>query len=118
MIFYRIFEDLWNKEHTRRANHLATRVEGAPTPWVCPLSRGPHVGPLHLSLYPHTSSCSRKNHYPAQARVLAHFATIFDLLAQSTSHKLLWGIVPWYVTPPLVELVFVLVLYSLQIFAA
>ena len=28
-----------------------------------------------------------KNHYPAQARVLAHFAAIFDLLAQSTSHK-------------------------------
>ena len=32
--------------------------------------------------------------------------------------KLLWGIVPWYVTPPMVQLVFVLVLYSLQIFAA
>ena len=30
MIFSRIFEDLWNKEHTRGANHLATRVEGAP----------------------------------------------------------------------------------------
>ena len=32
--------------------------------------------------------------------------------------KLLWGIVPWYVTPPMVQLVFVLVLYSLQICAA
>ena len=32
--------------------------------------------------------------------------------------KLLGGIVPWYVTPPLVQLVFVLVLYSLQICAA
>jgi len=32
--------------------------------------------------------------------------------------KLLGEIVPWYVTPPLVQLVFVLVLYSLQIFAA
>ena len=29
-----------------------------------------------------------------------------------------WDIVAWYVTPPLVQLVFVLVLYSLQIFAA
>ena len=28
-----------------------------------------------------------KNHYPAQARVLAHFAAIFDLLAQSSIHK-------------------------------
>ena len=32
--------------------------------------------------------------------------------------KLLGEIVPWYVTPPLVQLVFVLVLYSLQICAA
>ena len=32
--------------------------------------------------------------------------------------KLLGEIVPWYVTPRLVQLVFVLVLYSLQIFAA
>ena len=31
--------------------------------------------------------------------------------------KLLWGIVPLYVTPPMVQLVFVLVLYILQIFA-
>ena len=32
--------------------------------------------------------------------------------------KLLWGIVAWYVTPPLVQLVFVLALYILQTFAA
>ena len=32
--------------------------------------------------------------------------------------KLLGEIVPWYVTPPLVQLVFVLVLYSFQICAA
>ena len=32
--------------------------------------------------------------------------------------KLLWEIVAWYMTPPLVQLVFVLVLYSLQTFAA
>ena len=61
---------------------------------------------------------TQKNPHPAQARVLAHFAAIFDLLAQSSITKLLWEIVAWYVTPPLVQLVFVLVLYSLQIFAA
>ena len=49
--------------------------------------RGPMVAPLHLFLYPHTPSSSQKNHQPAQTRVLAHFAAIFDLLAQSTSHK-------------------------------
>ena len=64
---------------------MPTRVEGAPLP------HGPHVGPLHLSLHPHTSSCSRKNHPPAQTRVLAHLATIFDLLAQSSIHKTALG---------------------------
>ena len=69
------------------SKHLATRVQGAPTPWARPLPRGPMVAPLHLFLHPHTPSSSQKNHHPAQARVLAHFAAIFDLLAQSTSHK-------------------------------
>ena len=31
------------------------------------------------------------NHHPAQARVLAHFAAIFDLLAQSSIHKTALG---------------------------
>ena len=55
-----------------------------------PLGRAPCLvgpyGPLHLFLHPHTPS-SQKNHQPAQARVLAHFAAIFDLLAQSSIHK-------------------------------
>ena len=65
----------------------------------------------HFIFYP-------KNPHPAQARVLAHFAMIFDLLAQSSIHKTALGDFAWYVTPPLVQLVFVLVLYSLQIFPA
>ena len=71
-----------------------------------PLPRGPTVALLHLSFHPHTPSSSHIHEYPAQARVLAHFAAIFDLLAQSTSHKTARGIVPWYVTPPLVQLLF------------
>ena len=59
-------------------------------PWARPLPRGPTVAPLHLFLHPHTPS-SHKHQYPAQARVLAHFAAIFDLLAQSTSHKTALG---------------------------
>ena len=62
-----------------------------PPPWVRPLPRGPMVAPLHLFLHPHTPSSSQKIHQPAQARVLAHFAAIFDLLAQSTSHKTALG---------------------------
>ena len=63
-----------------------------PTPLGrAPLPRGPTVALLHLFLHPHTPS-SQKNHHPAQARVLAHFAAIFDLLAQSTSHKTAGGL--------------------------
>ena len=61
-----------------------------PTPLGTPLPRGPTVALLHLSLHPHTPS-SHKHEYPAQTRVQAHFAAIFDLLAQSTSHKTAWG---------------------------
>ena len=56
-----------------------------------PLSRGPLVAPLHLCQHPHTSSSTQKNPHPAQARVLAHFAMIFDLLAQSSIHKTALG---------------------------
>ena len=91
MIFYGIFEDFRHWKNCRRGKHQATRVEGAPTPLGAPLSRGPLVAPLHLFLHPHTSSSSQKNHHPAQARVLAHFAMISDLLAQSTYHKTAWG---------------------------
>ena len=68
-----------------RGSRARPPLQGAPLP------RGSMVAPLHLFLHPHTSSSSQKNHHPAQARVLAHFAAIFDLLAQSTSHKTAWG---------------------------
>ena len=58
---------------------------------ACPLSRGPTVALLHLFLHPHTSSSSPKHEKLAQTRVQARFAAIFDLLAQSTSHKTAWG---------------------------
>ena len=62
-----------------------------PTPWARPLPRGPTVALLHLSFHPHTPSSSPKHEYPAQTRVQARFAAIFNLLAQSTSHKTAWG---------------------------
>ena len=91
MIFSRIFEDLWNKEHTRGPTTLPRGWRAHPPPRVCPLPRGPTVALLNLSFHPHTPSSSPKHKYPAQARVKAHFAAIFDLLAQSTSHKTAWG---------------------------
>ena len=60
------------------------------TPQGAPLPRGPMVALLHLFLHPYTPS-SHRHEYLAHARVQAHFAAIFDLLAQSTSHKTAWG---------------------------
>ena len=48
-------------------------------------------GPPPLMPAPTHSIFLPKNPHLAQARVLAHFAAIFDLLAQSTSHKTAWG---------------------------
>ena len=90
MIFSRIFENIWNWEHSKGSKHLATRVQGA-HPLGAPLPRGPLVAPLHLFQHPHTPSSSQKNHQPAQARVLAHLAAIFDLLAQSFIHNTALG---------------------------
>ena len=59
-------------------------------PLARPLPCGPTVALLHLFLHPHTPS-SYKHHHPSQARVLAHFAAIFDLLAQSSIHKTALG---------------------------
>ena len=85
MIFSGIFENIWNWEHSRGSKHLATRVQGAPpASWAHGGSPPLIPAPTHFFFLP-------KNHHPAQARVLAHFAAIFDLLAQSTSHNTAWG---------------------------
>ena len=85
MIFFsRIFEEIWHRTHSKGSQNVATRVQGAP-----PASWAPR-GPLHLFLHPDFFFLP-KNHYPAQARVLAHLAAIFDLLAQSSIHKTVWG---------------------------
>ena len=63
----------------------------AHTPWARPpVSWAPGgspplmPAPTHFIFYP-------KNPHPAQARVLARFAAIFDLLAQSSIHKTALG---------------------------
>ena len=61
-----------------------------PTPWARPLPRGPLVAPPLIPATTH-SFFLLKNHQPAQARVLARFAAIFDLLAQSSFHKTALG---------------------------
>ena len=60
----------------------------------------------------------QKNHHLAQARILAHLAAIFDLLAQSSTHKTALGDCSLVCDSSNDPITFVLVLYSLQIFAA
>ena len=82
MIFSEIFEDF---------RHQATREEGAPPYRVRPLSRGPLVAPSTYASTHTLHLLPKKIPHPAQAQVLAHFAAIFDLLAQSSIHKTALG---------------------------
>ena len=110
---------IYGTENTPGGNHLATRVEGVPTP----LGRSPClVGPwwlpstyssYHTLLLPPTNITNQLK--PESKLILLPFSIS---LLKAPLTKLLGEIVPWYVTPPLVQLVFVLVLYLLQIFAA
>ena len=50
-----------------------------------------HGGPPPLSLSATHFIFTPKHEKPTQTRVQARFAAIFDLLAQSTSHKTAWG---------------------------
>ena len=60
-------------------------------PWARPPASWAHGGSPPLIPAPTHSFFLPKNHQPSQARVLAHFSAIFDLLAQSTSHKTALG---------------------------
>ena len=103
-------------ENTSREQAPGHEGPGCAHPLGAPPASWAHGGSPPLIPAPTHFFFLPKNHYPAQARVLAHFAAIS--LLKATLTKLLGEIVPWYVTPPLVQLVFVLVLYSLQILAA
>ena len=82
------------------------------------MGRGPRVGPLTYLFIPY-------HHLPLE-KISIILSLVFFLsnprisipLLKALFLKLFRGIVAWYVTPPLVQLVFVLVLYSLQICAA
>ena len=95
------------------ANHLATRVEGAPPCLVGPRWPSSTYSCTHPLLLPPTNT---KNQLKPESKLVLLPFSISLIKAPLT--KLLGEIVPWYVTPPLVQLVFVLVLYSLQILAA
>ena len=118
MIFSGIFEDLLYKNYHGRSCHLAMRVVGAPPLGCAPCLVGPwwpsYTYPsTHLLPLSHTNPKNQLKH--EFQPLLLRFSIS---LLKAPLAKLLGEIVPWYVTPPLVQLVLVLVLYSLQIFAA
>ena len=95
-----------------RGSRARPPLQGAPpTSWA-------HGGPPPLIHAPTHSLFLLKNpiHLKHEFQLILLRFSISLLKAPFT--KLLWEIVAWYVTPPLVQLVFDLVLYSLQIFAA
>ena len=111
----RIFKNFWHLEHTRGTHHLATRAQGAPL--GRPLPRGPHMTPSTYSSI-HTLRLPLEKIIPYLKLVfLLVFLPFLISLLKSPFTKLLWGIVLQYVTPPMIQLVFVLVLYLLQIFS-
>ena len=68
------------REWRARPPHLGV----PPVSWAPGGSPPLMPAPTHFIFYP-------KNPHPAQAQVLAHFAVIFDLLAQSSIHKAALG---------------------------
>ena len=87
------------------------------TPWARPCLADP-------MWVPSTYSCTHTLRLPPEKithQLKPEFLLIllpFSIsLLKAPFRKLLWGIVLRYVTPPMVQLVFVLVLYVLQIFA-
>ena len=85
------------------------RVEGAPGPLVGPST----YASTHTLLLPPKKIINQLKH-EFQLTLLRFSISLLE----SPLTKLLWEIVAWYVTPPLVQLVFILVLYPFQIFAA
>ena len=87
MFFSRIFEDLWNKEHTRGDNHLARGwrarppLQGAPPCLVGPWWPSSTYSCTHPLLLPHHSttpttiimdiSQASRGHRPTQAKSLS-----------------------------------------------
>ena len=111
--FFLEYLRIFGTENTLGGPTMCQRGWGA-----CPQPRGPHMAPS-------TYSCTHTLRLPPE-KIIHQLKPEFYLillpflisLLKAPFTKLLWGIVLWYVTPPMVQLVFVLGLYSLQFFAA
>ena len=97
------------------SKHLATRVQGTPYPLGAPHCLvGPWWPPSTYSSY-HTLLPPKNITIQLKPKTKLILLPFSISLLNTPLTKLLGDIVAWYVTPPLVQLVFVLVLYSIQI---
>ena len=86
---YNFFWNIW--EHLALRTLQGEQPPGHEGPGAAPCLVGPWWPPPLILAPTHSILFPKKDHQPAQARVLAHFGTIFDLLAQSSTHKTTLG---------------------------
>ena len=87
----------------------------ARTPKRALVGCGAHVGPLTYPFTPHHHLPPEKIlHCSLSPMFLLSNPRILTSLLEAPFPKLFRGIVAWYVTPPFVQLVFVLVVYILN----
>ena len=100
----------------------ANNIRGRCTKWAQPtwarrtpihalVCCGPHVGPLTYPFTPHHHLPPEKFSIALSPVFLLSNPWISISLLEAPFLKLFRGIVAWYVTPPFVQLVFVLVVY-------
>ena len=75
---------------------------------------GPHLGPSLISLAHVITYLQKKFTIALSLVCLLSNPRISSSLLEAPFPKLFWGIATWYVTPPLVELVFAFVDYILN----
>ena len=86
----------------------------ARTPRRALVGCGPHVGPLTYLFIPHHHLPPEKISIALSFMFLLSNPRILISLLEASFSKLFRGIVAWYVSPPFVQLVFVLVVYILN----
>ena len=86
----------------------------ARTPRCALVGCGPHVGPLTYLFIPHHHLPPEKIPFALSPVFLSSNPRISISLLEAPFPKLFRGIVAWYVTPPFIQLVFVLVVYTLN----
>jgi hypothetical protein len=103
---------------TRGGYHATTHTGGVAQSWPRPpVVRGAHLAP-HLSLPPQLLLSPKISQHLAQTRVLVVLHHDFSISLLSPSFLLRFGaFVLRYVTPPFVQVEFLLVKYSLSILA-